>query len=70
MGSPLFSQLADGSADHEFRRQDALAEGHARMMQAFQQHLHAGFADFLFVYAPLLSFPRDTDAVMAKFCFS
>jgi hypothetical protein len=27
-----FSQLADGSSDHELRRQDALAEGHSRMM--------------------------------------
>jgi hypothetical protein len=27
-----FSQLADGPSDHELRRQDALAEGHSRMM--------------------------------------
>ncbi len=26
------SQLADGSSDHEFRGQDALAEGHLRVM--------------------------------------
>ena len=26
------SQVADGPSDHEFRGQDALAEGHSRMM--------------------------------------
>src|SRR5258708_36303311 len=44
-------QVADGAADHEFGGQDALAEGHARMMQALEKHLHAGFADRFFVDA-------------------
>src|SRR2546427_7048917 len=45
------SQVADGPSDHEFRGQDALAEGHSRMMQALEKHLHAGFADLFFVDA-------------------
>src|SRR3989442_6707475 len=45
------SQVADGPSDHEFRGQDALAEGHSRMVQALEKHLHAGFADLFFVDA-------------------
>src|SRR6267378_3050065 len=44
-------QLADGSTDHEFRGQDALAEGHSWMMQPLKKHLHTGFADLFFVDA-------------------
>src|SRR5258708_7477687 len=44
-------QVADGPTDHEFRGQDALAEGHSWMMQALEKHLHAGFADLFFVDA-------------------
>src|SRR5260370_19531980 len=50
-GRVSFSQLADGPSDHEFRGQDTLTEGHSRMMQPLEKHLHAGFADLFFMNA-------------------
>src|SRR2546421_9329688 len=44
------SDVADTSSDHELRRQDALAEGHLRIVQSFEQHFHAGLADLFLVY--------------------
>src|SRR6266478_2330125 len=44
-------KLPDGSAYHEFRGQNPLAEGHLRMMQALEKHLHAGFAYLLLMNA-------------------
>src|SRR5256885_16728140 len=41
--------MADRPSDHEFRGQDSMAEGHSRMMQPFEQHLHTGFADLFLV---------------------
>src|SRR6266436_519491 len=54
MSALLFNaslQLPDGSADQEFGRQHSAAESHLRVVQALEQHLHAGFADLLFVDA-------------------
>jgi hypothetical protein len=44
-------KLTDGSADQEFRGQNPLAEGHLRMMQTLEKHLHAGLAYFLLMDA-------------------
>ena len=41
----------DSSADQEFRGQNPLAEGHLRMMQTLQKHLHTAFADLLLLDA-------------------
>src|SRR6266576_697872 len=44
-------QLPDGSADEEFGGQHSATEGHLRVMQALEQHLHTRFADLLFMDA-------------------
>ena len=49
--SPVTPTRLNGSSDHEFRGQDAPAEGHSRVMQPLEKHLHASFADLFFVDA-------------------
>ena len=44
-----FPKLANSSADQELGGQNPLAEGHLRMMQSLEQHLHASFTDLLLV---------------------
>src|SRR6266481_4513244 len=44
-------QLPDGSADEEFGGQHSATEGHLRVMEALEQHLHTRFADLLFMDA-------------------
>jgi hypothetical protein len=44
-------KMTDGSANHEFGGQNPAAEGHLRMMQPLQKHLHAGLANLFFMHA-------------------
>ena len=45
-GENTKSKLADGTAREELGRENALAEGHLRMMETLEKHFHTGLADF------------------------